>query len=256
MSRIGEVLNNKKSFITFVTAGDPSLDITEKLIYTMEKGGSDLIEIGIPFSDPVAEGPVIQRANERALKNKCTTDDIFEMVKKVRKNTNIPLVFLTYFNPVFTYGIEKFVKKCEEVGIDGLIIPDLPFEEKEEVTTFSDKHGVDLISLIAPTSEERIKMISKEAKGFLYVVSSLGVTGVRTEFNKNLSKMIEVVKQNTNIPCAIGFGISNPEQAKEMSQIADGVIIGSAIVKIVEEYGENSEKPVYEFVKSVKESME
>ncbi len=254
MSRISN-LKNKKSFITFITAGDPSLDMTEKLIYTMEKAGSDLIEIGIPFSDPVAEGPVIQRANERALSRKCTTDDIFDLVKKVRKNTDIPLVFLTYFNPVFTYGIEKFLSKCKEIGIDGLIIPDLPYEEKNEVTVFSEEYGIDIISMIAPTSDERIKMISKEAQGFLYVVSSLGVTGVRKEFNKNLSRMIEIAKQNTDIPCAIGFGVSNQEQAKQMSQIADGVIIGSAIVKIIEEYGDNSIEPVYEFVKSIKESI-
>lgn len=254
MSRISN-LKNKKSFITFITAGDPSLDMTEKLIYTMEKAGSDLIEIGIPFSDPVAEGPVIQRANERALSRKCTTDDIFDLVKKVRKNTDIPLVFLTYFNPVFTYGIEKFLNRCKEIGIDGLIIPDLPYEEKNEVTVFSEEYGIDIISMIAPTSDERIKMISKEAKGFLYVVSSLGVTGVRNEFNKNLSRMIEIARQNTDIPCAIGFGVSNQEQAKQMLQIADGVIIGSAIVKIIEEYGENSIEPVYEFVKSIKENI-
>lgn len=255
MSRITEIFNNQKAFIPFITAGDPNLDITEQLIYTMEEAGADLIEIGIPFSDPVAEGIVIQRADERALSSGTTTDKIFDMVLKVREKSTIPLAFMTYINPIFVYGSKRFLERAAECGIDAIIVPDMPFEEKEELEPFCKDHGIALISLIAPTSKERISMIAKEADGFLYCVSSLGVTGVRKEITTNIGEMISYVKTVTDIPCAIGFGISTPEQAKTMSQYGDGVIVGSAIVKIVEQYGQDCIKPVYDYVKQMKESI-
>lgn len=255
MSRIENAFKNGKAFISFLTGGDPDLETSEKLIYAMEKAGADLIEIGVPFSDPIAEGPVIQEANERALAAGCTTDKLFDMVARVRENTQIPLVYLTYINPIFTYGKEKFMKRCKECGIDGLIIPDLPYEEKEEIVNTCREYGVDLISMIAPTSHERITMIAKEAQGFVYCVSSLGVTGVRTEIKTDVSEMVGLVKSTTNVPCAVGFGISTPEQAENMAKVADGAIVGSAIVKIIAEHGRNSEQPVFDYVKSMKEAV-
>lgn len=255
MSRIENAFKDGKAFISFLTGGDPDLETSEKLIYAMEKAGADLIEIGVPFSDPIAEGPVIQEANERALAAGCTTDKLFDMVARVRKNTQIPLVYLTYINPIFTYGKEKFMKRCKECGIDGLIIPDLPYEEKEEIADICKEYGVDIISLIAPTSHERITMIAKEAQGFVYCVSSLGVTGVRTEIKTDISEMVGLVKNAANVPCAVGFGIASPEQAESMAKAADGVIVGSAIVKIIAEHGKNSEQPVFDYVKSMKEAV-
>lgn len=256
MSRIQNAFKNGKAFISFLTGGDPDLETSEKLIYAMEKAGADLIEIGVPFSDPIAEGPVIQEANERALAAGCTTDKLFDMVARVRKNTEIPLVYLTYINPIYTYGKEKFMKRCKECGVDGLIIPDLPYEEKEEIVDICKEYGVDIISLIAPTSHERIAMIAKEAQGFVYCVSSLGVTGVRTEIKTNVSEIIQLVKQSTSVPCAVGFGIATPEQAESMAKVADGAIVGSAIVKIIAENGKNSEQPVFDYVKSMKEAVQ
>ncbi len=256
MSRIQNAFKNGKAFISFLTGGDPDLETSEKLIYAMEKAGADLIEIGVPFSDPIAEGPVIQEANERALAAGCTTDKLFDMVARVRKNTEIPLVYLTYINPIYTYGKEKFMKRCKECGVDGLIIPDLPYEEKEEIVDICKEYGVDIISLIAPTSHERIAMIAKEAQGFVYCVSSLGVTGVRTEIKTDVSEMIQLVKQSTSVPCAVGFGIATPEQAESMAKAADGAIVGSAIVKIIAENGKNSEQPVFDYVKSMKEAVQ
>jgi tryptophan synthase alpha chain len=255
MSRIQSAFENKKAFIAFVTGGDPSLEITEQLIYTMVKAGADLIEIGIPFSDPVAEGEVIQAANERALTAGCTTDKLFDLVERVRKTVQLPLAFMTYLNPVFTYGKERFMKRCEEVGIDGIIIPDLPYEEKSELNEVCLLHNVDLISLVAPTSNDRIRMIAKEAKGFLYCVSSLGVTGVRSEIKTDIKAMVSLAKEVSNIPCAIGFGISDPETAAIMAQDSDGVIVGSAIVKLVDKYGKDCVPYVFEFVKSMKEAI-
>lgn len=255
MSRIENAFKNGKAFISFLTGGDPDLETSEKLIYAMDKAGADLIEIGVPFSDPIAEGPVIQEANERALAAGCTTDKLFDMVARVRKNTQIPLVYLTYINPIFTYGTEKFMKKCKECGIDGLIIPDLPYEEKEEIADICKEYGVDMISLIAPTSHERITMIAREAQGFVYCVSSLGVTGIRTEIKTDVSEMVDLVKKATDVPCAVGFGIAAPEQAENMAKVADGAIVGSAIVKIIAEHGRNSEQPVFDYVKSMKEAV-
>lgn len=252
MSRIESAFNHGKAFIAFVTGGDPDLETTEKLIYTMEEAGADLIEIGVPFSDPIAEGIVIQEANERALTAGCTTDKLFDMVATVRKKVQVPLVFLTYINPIYTYGKEKFMLKCKETGIDGIIVPDLPYEEKEELEPACDKFGIELISLIAPTSKERIKMIAGKSKGFIYCVSSMGVTGVRSEIGTGVEEMIQLVKEVSDIPCAIGFGISTPEQAAKMAAISDGVIVGSAIVKIVAEHGKDSVPYVEEFVRSIK----
>lgn len=255
MSKIKSAFQKGKAFIPFITCGDPDLETTEKIVCEMVKNGADLIELGIPFSDPTAEGPVIQGANIRALSGGVTTDKIFDMVKNLRKDISIPMVFMTYANVVFSYGAEKFISTCQDIGIDGLILPDLPFEEKEEFSHICDKYDVDLISLIAPTSDKRIGMISKEAKGFIYIVSSLGVTGTRSEITTDLSAVTSVIRQNTDVPCAIGFGISTPEQAAKMADVADGVIVGSAIIKIIEKYGKDAAVYVGEYVKSMKNAM-
>ena len=217
--------------------------------------GADLIELGIPFSDPTAEGPVIQGANLRALRGGITTDQIFDFVKELRRDVKVPMVFMTYANVIFSYGAHRFISTCKDIEIDGLIIPDLPFEEKEEFLPFCHKYGVDLVSLIAPTSENRIAMIAKEAEGFLYIVSSLGVTGMRSEIKTDLASMIKVVRENTDVPCAIGFGISTPEQAKKMADLSDGAIVGSAIIKLLETYGKDAPKYIGEYVKSMKDAI-
>lgn len=255
MSRIKEAFSNQKALIVFITGGDPNLNITEELLYAMEEAGADLIEIGIPFSDPVAEGPVIQAANERALQVGTTTDQLFELIARARKRVTVPLVFLTYMNPVYTYGTERFMKKCQESGVDGVIIPDVPYEEREELSGAMKQYGIERISMIAPTSKERIAMIAKESEGFLYCVSSLGVTGIRSDISTDLPGMLAIAREVTEVPCAIGFGISIPEQAKEMAATADGVIVGSAIVKLVGEYQEDCVTKVSEYVKSMKEAI-
>lgn len=255
MNRIKSAFENKKAFIAFVTGGDPDLETTEALIPQMAEAGADLIEIGIPFSDPIAEGIIIQEADVRALKAQTTTDKLFEMVKRVRAKVEVPLVFMTYMNPVYTYGTEKFMKKCAECGIDGVIIPDVPFEERGEVKDICESQGVELISMIVPASKERINMIAREAKGFLYCMSSLGATGVRSKITANIKEMVEQVKEVSDIPCAIGFGISTPIQAKEMAAVSDGAIVGSAIVKIIAQYGKNCIKPVCAYIKEMKAAV-
>lgn len=255
MSRIAEAFANSKAFIPFITCGDPDLETTKEIVKSMAENGADLIELGIPFSDPTAEGPVIQEANLRALTGGVTTDKIFEMVKQLRQDVTIPMVFMTYANVVFSYGAEKFISTCSEIGIDGLILPDLPFEEKDEFDEVCEKYNVDLVSLIAPTSANRIAMIAKEAKGFIYIVSSLGVTGVRNEINTDISSLVKLVRENSSVPCAVGFGISTPEQAAKMAGISDGAIVGSAIIKIVAQHGKNAAGPVGEYVKSMKEAV-
>lgn len=255
MSRVRDVFYNKKAFIPFITAGDPNLGITEQLVPAMAEAGADLIELGIPFSDPVAEGPVIQEADLRALAAGTTADKIFESVRRIRTKTDIPLAFMTYLNPIFVYGSERFVKNAAECGVDALIVPDMPFEEKGELLPICETYGVDLISLIAPTSRERIQRIAGEAQGFLYCVSSLGVTGVRQEITTDIGEMVSLAKKAKDIPCAIGFGISTPEQARKMALSADGVIVGSAIVKLVAQYGENCLEPVCSYVRSMKEAI-
>lgn len=255
MSNIAKAFENGKAFIPFITCGDPDLETTKQCIIKMVENGAALIELGIPFSDPTAEGPVIQGANIRALNGGVTTDSIFDFVRDLRKSVNVPLVFMTYANVVFSYGADRFMSTCREIGIDGIILPDIPYEEKEEFQAVCDTYGVDLISMIAPTSENRIAMIAKEAKGFIYLVSSLGVTGTRTEIKTDLASIVEVIRQNTSVPCAIGFGISGPEQAKRMSAIADGAIVGSAIIKLLDKYGKAAPEYVGEFVKSITDAM-
>lgn len=257
MSKIANAFKggNGKAFIPFITCGDPSLEVTEQLVYAMEEAGANLIELGIPFSDPTAEGPVIQAANIRALSGGVTTDKIFAMVEKIRKNTQIPMVFMTYANVVFSYGTERFVKKASELGMDGIILPDVPYEEKEEFDVVCKKYNMDMISLIAPTSHERISMIAKEASGFVYCVSSLGVTGTRSEITTDIGAMVKLVKKAKDIPCAVGFGISTPEQAKKMSEHADGVIVGSAIVRMVAKYGKDCVEPVCQYVREMKAAI-
>jgi tryptophan synthase alpha chain len=247
--------NSNKAFIAFITAGDPNLDTTLELLHEIERAGADLIEIGIPFSDPVAEGPVIEAANIRALQNNVTVDAVFALIGKFRSKSQLPIVLLTYLNPVYFYGYEEFLANCQKVGADGIIVPDLPFEESAEVDDIAAKYGVDLISLITPTSKERIKMIVENAKGFLYLVSSMGVTGVREEIEINLKPVIEAARKFGDIPVAVGFGVSTPEQAAELAKHADGVIVGSAIVELIEKHGEGAGDYVYEYVKSMKEGM-
>lgn len=255
MSNIKKAFENGKAFIPFITCGDPDLETTAKIVRAAVENGADLIELGIPFSDPTAEGPVIQGANIRALAGGVTTDKVFDMVAELRRDVTVPLVFMTYANVVFSYGSERFMAKCKETGIDGIILPDLPFEEKVEFSAVAAKYGVDMISLIAPTSDDRVSMIAKEAEGFIYIVSSLGVTGVRSEINTDIKDIVKVIRDNTNIPCAVGFGISKPEQAKKMAAPSDGAIVGSAIIKIIEQHGKDSAPYVSEYVKSMKDAL-
>ena len=281
MSNIQKAFENKKAFIPFITCGDPDLETTKALVRTAAENGADLIELGIPFSDPTAEGPVIQEANIRALSGGVTTDRIFDMVSELRKDVKIPMVFMTYANVVFSYrwdgvsgravpsgngtgkelpdsaagGAEGFIRRCRETGIDGLILPDLPFEEKEEFLPLCHQYGIDLISLIAPTSADRVAMIAKEAEGFIYIVSSLGVTGVRSEISTDIASIVKLIRENTKIPCAVGFGISTPAQAAAMAAVSDGAIVGSAIVRIIAKYGKDSPGPVGEYIRSMKDAL-
>ena len=280
MSNIRKAFENGKAFIPFITCGDPDLETTKAAVREMVKNGADLIELGIPFSDPTAEGPVIQEANVRALSGGVTTDLIFEMVRELRGSgkadggvvteaeqaegdgetsgtepVTVPMVFMTYANVVYSYGAERFISTCAGIGIDGIILPDLPFEEKEEFLPVCRKYGVDLISLVAPTSEDRIAMIAKEAEGFLYIVSSLGVTGVRSEITTDLGSIVKTVRENTDIPCAVGFGISTPEQAGKMAAVSDGAIVGSAIVKLLAKYGKDAPAEIGKYVKSMKDGV-
>lgn len=251
MSRIEEAFQKHKAFIAFITVGDPDLETTERVVHAAVENGADLIELGIPFSDPTAEGPVIMEADEVALKAGTTTDKVFELTKKLRETITVPMVYMTYANVVFSYGCEKFAQKAADAGMDGLILPDVPYEEKEEFTEVFDRYGLDLISMIAPTSEDRIAMIAKEAKGFIYMVSSLGVTGTRSEITTDISAMTDLVKKNSDVSCAVGFGISTPEQAARMAELSDGAIVGSAIIKIIAKYGKEAAGPVGEYVKEM-----
>lgn len=257
MSNIKKAFENEngKAFIPFFTCGDPDTETTAKVVRAAAENGADLIELGIPFSDPTAEGPVIQGANLRALSAGITTDRVFELVGDLRRDVSQPLVFMTYANVVFSYGAKRFISKCEKVGIDGIILPDLPFEEKGEFLPECREYGVDLISLIAPTSRDRVAMIAREASGFVYIVSSLGVTGTRANITTDLSSIVSVVRENTNVPCAVGFGISTPEQAKKMASLSDGAIVGSAIVKIIEKYGRDSVPYVADYIRQMKSAV-
>ena len=255
MSKINKAFENGKAFIPFITCGDPDLATTAAVVREAVKNGADLVELGIPFSDPTAEGPTIQGANLRALSGGVRTDQIFDLVRELRTDVTVPMVFMTYANVVFSYGAEKFIRTCREIGIDGLILPDLPFEEKGEFLPLCREYGVDLISLIAPTSDKRISMIASEAEGFLYIVSSLGVTGTRSEITTDLPSIVKVVRESTDLPCAIGFGISTPEQAAKMAAVSDGAIVGSAIIKILEKYGRDAAPYVGAYVKSMKDAI-
>lgn len=255
MSKIADAFKNGKAFVGFVTAGDPNLEISEQIMINMAKAGCDLIEIGIPFSDPIAEGPVIQEANLRSLGQGTTTDKVFELTKKVSAQIDIPLVYMTYLNVLFKYGYDKFLQKAKDAGISGVIIPDMPYEEKDELQSVAKIYGIEVVSLVAPTSEDRIKMIATNAEGFVYTVSSLGVTGTRSEIKTDLESITKAIKEATSIPVAIGFGINTPEQAKKYSALADGVIVGSAIVKIIEKYGVDAPSHVYDYVKSMKDAI-
>lgn len=255
MSNISNAFKNGKAFIGFVTAGDPDLDASLEIMTAMAKGGCDLIEIGIPFSDPIAEGPVIQEADLRALANGTTTDKVFDLTKKLSERVDIPLVYMTYLNVLFKYGYDKFFQNSKDASVSGVIVPDLPYEEKDEVQSVADKYDIDVISLVAPTSEDRIKMIAGDAKGFIYTVSSMGVTGMRSKITTDLGAIVSHIKSVTDIPVAIGFGINTPEQAKRYSGIADGVIVGSAIVNLVSEHGKAAPKYVFDYVKSMKDAI-
>lgn len=252
MTKIADAFATGKAFIPFLTCGDPDLETTEKLICAIAEAGANLIELGIPFSDPTAEGPVIQDANLRALSVGTTTDKIFDMVRRVRQTVSIPMVFMTYANVIFSYGADRFLKTASEIGMNGIIVPDVPFEEKQEFEPLCQKYGLDQISMIAPTSHDRIRAIAEQANGFLYCVSSLGVTGTRTAITTDIGAMVKLVKEVTDIPCAVGFGISTPEQAETMCRQADGAIVGSAIVKLIAQYGRDSVQPVADYVRTMK----
>ena len=252
MTKIADAFANGKAFIPFLTCGDPDLETTEKLIGAIAEACADLIELGIPFSDPTAEGPVIQDANLRALSAGTTTDKIFDMVRRVRQTVSIPMVFMTYANVIFSYGADRFLKTAAEIGMNGIIVPDVPFEEKQEFEPLCQKYGLDQISMIAPTSHDRIRAIAEQANGFLYCVSSLGVTGTRTAITTDIGAMVKLVKDVKDIPCAVGFGISTPEQAESMCRQADGAIVGSAIVKLIAQYGRDSVQPVADYVRTMK----
>lgn len=255
MIKIRDAFDHGKAFVAFITCGDPDLETTAAVVRSAVKNGADLIELGIPFSDPTAEGPVIQGANLRALSGGVTTDQIFDLVRVLRNDVTVPMVFMTYANVVYSYGAEIFISTCQKIGIQGLILPDLPYEEKEEFLDLCHRYEVDLISLIAPTSDDRIAMIAEEAEGFVYLVSSMGVTGTRAEIQTDLTSIVETIREHTKIPCAIGFGIARPEQARAMAALSDGAIVGSAIIKIIEQYGRDAAVPVGEYVKRMKDAI-
>ena len=255
MIKIRDAFDHGKAFVAFITCGDPDLETTAAVVRSAVKNGADLIELGIPFSDPTAEGPVIQGANLRALSGGVTTDQIFDLVRVLRNDVTVPMVFMTYANVVYSYGAEIFISTCQKIGIQGLILPDLPYEEKEEFLDLCHRYEVDLISLIAPTSDDRIAMIAEEAEGFVYLVSSMGVTGTRAEIQTDLTSIVETIREHTKIPCAIGFGIARPEQARAMAALSDGALVGSAIIKIIEQYGRDAAAPVGEYVKSMKDAI-
>lgn len=256
MTNLTEVFQNNKAFIPFVVADDPDFDMTVDSILTLAQNGADIVELGIPFSDPVADGPVIQAADLRAFSAGVNTETVFEIVEKVRESSSVPLVFLTYANIPFKYGYDEFCRKCQELNVSGLVIPDLPLEEQDEIKPYADEYDIALIPLIAPTSADRIEKIARNATGFIYVVSSLGVTGIRDEIAiQNLSETIDRIRQVTDVPVAIGFGIHSPEQAHTLSEVADGIIIGSAVVKIISEGGADLQKCLAQYVKRIKENL-
>ena len=255
MNKIAAAFDHGKAFVAFITCGDPDLETTAKAVRAAVANGADLIELGIPFSDPTAEGPVIQEASLRALKGGATTDRIFDLVRDLRRDVKVPMVFMTYANVVFSYGAERFISTCARVGIDGLILPDIPFEEKEEFLPLCRQYGVTLVSLVAPTSANRIAMIAREAEGFIYIVSSLGVTGTRSEITTDLGAIVREIRAASSVPCAVGFGISTPEQGRAMAAVSDGAIVGSAIVRIIAQYGTEAPAKVGAYVREMKNAV-
>lgn len=262
MNRIDFTFNglkkrNEKALINFIMAGDPDLDATKEFAVEMAKRGADLIELGIPFSDPVAEGPVIQKANERALRNNIKLKQIMRLCREIRKETEVPLIFLLYYNIIFNIGADKFFRELKENGVDGVIIPDLPYEEKGEAAAEAKKYGIKVISMVAPTSKSRVEAICREAEGFLYVVSSLGVTGMRSSFKTDFKEFFRLIDAYCSIPKCLGFGISGEEHVKQLKEYADGLIIGSAIVKRIEESSTREEavKSIGDFTERLKNAL-
>ena len=255
MNKIGDAFKNKKAFVAYLMAGDPDLATSAEYILTAQEAGADLIEIGIPFSDPIAEGEVIEAAGIRALTAGTRLDGVFDMVASIKDKMRIPVVFMTYLNPVYVYGYERFFARCADIGICGIIIPDMPFEEQREAKDVAKKYAVEVVTLVAPTSAQRIKEIACHAEGFIYLVSSLGVTGVRSEIITDLSSLVAEIRKSTDIPVAIGFGISTPEQAAYYSTVADGVIVGSAIVRIIALHGRSAHRSLYEYIRDMKNNM-
>lgn len=255
MSKITDAFKNKKAFVGFLTAGDPSLDKTEEFIITMEQSGASVIEIGVPFSDPIAEGPVVQDANVRALSAEggCTTDMIFDMLARVKGKVSVPIVLMTYLNPVFKYGYEAFMKKCADTGVSGIIIPDMPYDEKDEILPIADEYGVEIISLVAPASKSRIQMIAKDAKGYIYVLPSLNATDARSNIVTDISEIVAEIRQVTDTPVILEIGVNYPEA--EYETIADGFVVENAIVNIIAKYGNDAAVHIAEYVKKTVESL-
>lgn len=257
MIKIAEAFRDKKAFVAYLMAGDPDLETSSELILTAQDAGADLIEIGIPFSDPIAEGEVIQAASLRALQAGTRLDGIFGMVESIKDRMHVPMVFMTYANPVFVYGYERFFSRCSEIGICGIIVPDMPFEEQAEMKGPAGKYGIEVVTLVAPTSDgKRMEEMAKAAEGFVYLVSSMGVTGVRNEITTDLPALVSEIKVHAKVPVAIGFGISVPEQAKEFSRFADGVIVGSAIVRIIAQHGAEAKPALYEYISKMKKALQ
>jgi tryptophan synthase alpha chain len=268
MSRIEETFKrleakNEKALVMYLTAGDPDLDTTGRLLLSLEEAGADIIEIGVPFSDPMADGPTIQRAAGRAIENGVTLDNILDMLEEIRPNLNIPVILFGYFNPIFSFGLKRFSKRAEEVGIDGLILVDLPYEESREIRRFTDNlddgRRIDFINLISPVTDgDRLKEIISDASGFLYYVSVTGVTGARDKLPPDVEEQIVKLKGMTDLPVVVGFGVSNPETTARLGGVSDGVVVGSALVNIIEENGGKGEtlfSNVVDFVSSLKEGL-
>ena len=255
MSHTSEAFKNGKALIAFLTAGVPSMEDTVKYVLDMGKAGVGLIEIGVPFSDPIADGPVIMEADVKALENHVHLPQVMELVKTLRTKTQIPIVLLTYYNPVFNYPSARFFEEAKEIGIDGVIIPDLPYEEQAEIRPLADANGVDIIQMVAPTSEERIRESLKDATGFVYVVSSMGVTGMRGDIQTDLREIIRIARETTDPPLAIGFGIHTREQAGRMARLADGVITGSGVVDIINKNGSEASEKLTAYIRGLKAGM-
>lgn len=249
----------EKALVSYITAGDPDLNTTKEIVLQMEQAGVDIIEVGVPFSDPVADGPVIEKAAQRALQKGVSLKKIIEMVKELREHTNIPILLMGYFNPLFRYGLEGFVEDASAAGVDGVIIPDLPYEESAELNVLLSDHGMHLIQLVAPTTtDERLQQICGTARGFIYCVSVTGVTGMRSNNDSNLEEFMSRVERFAKIPTVVGFGISGSQQAKEAGNYCDGVVVGSAFVKLIHDRNSDKEEMlshVADFAKDLKNAL-